>query len=56
MAPPVAGEWHSATESHLAAKKQQIALISESFVLVFLDGFLSFMDESGNSPTEFIIE
>lgn len=43
MAPPIAGEWQSATEAHLAAKTQQITLISESFVLVFLDGFLSFM-------------
>lgn len=52
MAPPIAEEWQSATETHLAAKKQSITLISESFVLVFLDGFLPFMDESENSPTE----
>lgn len=56
MAPPVAGEWHSATVAYPGAKKQQITLISESFVLVFLDGSLSFMDESENSPSELIIK
>ncbi len=41
MVPPIAEEWLNGTEALLAAKKQQITLISQSFVLVFLDGFLS---------------
>lgn len=52
MAPPNAGEWHSATAAHLTAKKQPITLISESFVLVFLDGFLPVWIKSENSPTD----
>ena len=56
VAPPIAGDWQSDTEAHLAAKNQPITLISESFVLVFLDGFLLFMDGSENSPTELIIK
>lgn len=43
MLPLVGEEWHNATEAHLRAK---LTLISESFVLVFLDGVFYFMGES----------
>lgn len=47
MAPPVAGEWSGKMPRRLTSQptKQQITLISESSVLVFLDGFVSFVDE-----------